>query len=137
MFLEAADVAGVSNVIIENLMELMLIDPRPIHGRNETFNTLGNPYWFFKEHYWCTYGNQVYDMLFMEEKKVAFYPLVREEIITPDPPGGDTERKPLNINVELYLNGCYVYYDENARKVFVAKDKHGIVEYVGNQKKHP
>jgi hypothetical protein len=48
----------------------LLVSERPIHGRPLTYNTAGEHFWHFDEHFWGVYDKQPYDLLFMQAHKV-------------------------------------------------------------------
>jgi hypothetical protein len=47
------------------ILNRVLVDARPIHGRNAQANTDGNTHWCFGEHYWVVAEGTEYDLLFM------------------------------------------------------------------------
>ncbi|MBL0911127.1 MAG: DUF4157 domain-containing protein [Bacteroidia bacterium] len=67
MFVAAAHAFGTEGIQIGKGDDevAMLVEPRPIHGREQHGNTGGELFWFFFNHHWATFNGTDYDLLFM------------------------------------------------------------------------
>lgn len=63
MFMFAAKAIGI-DVDFEEYEGDHLVEAAAIHGRDSTGNVQDETHWFFENHYWCTFNDQVYDLLF-------------------------------------------------------------------------
>ena len=73
MFQLATVAAGVEGVELRHDFVPMLVPQGPIHGRNTTSNVDGQEYWSFRDHHWCEYNGQHYDLLFMNNGPQVFH----------------------------------------------------------------
>jgi hypothetical protein len=71
MFRLAADAAGIHGVQVISDGRQVLVPKRSIHGRSTKGNVMNKFCWYFDEHHWCSFGGQVYDLLFMTKQMVG------------------------------------------------------------------
>lgn len=79
MFFLAAKAADIKGVKLKMEQTPMLVSSCKIHGRNETFNVEGLPYWFFIDHTWCLYNGKKYDLLFMTNDTPEVHLLLKDK----------------------------------------------------------
>ena len=104
MFQLAAHAIGIE-VELDEDPGCMLVEARPIHGRNTDGNTDGIRLWHFFDHTWCVYNGQRYDLLF----KIKGAPNAWNQS------GGDREHE--GVLYELYPNGLAYISSEQCDKL--------------------
>lgn len=67
MFIYAVKAAGIHDVKMETCYGRMLVNRGFIHGRDDNCNTMGGEFWFFFDHFWCSYNGTHYDLLFRKK----------------------------------------------------------------------
>lgn len=98
MFLLTVQAAGIG-ISIEDCYGRsdghMLVPEGIIHGRNETANLQGIPFWYFNNHFWFDYNGLHLDLLFMIDHAPPAIPSMQ----------GRTYR---NVYYRVFANGCAV-----------------------------
>jgi hypothetical protein len=64
MFIYAVKAAGIDDIQMEDMRGNMLVAPGHAKGYDITFNSEGEPWWIFQDHFWCSYKGTHYDLLF-------------------------------------------------------------------------
>ncbi|MGQ3013137.1 MAG: eCIS core domain-containing protein [Flavobacteriales bacterium] len=106
MFQLAAHAIGIE-VELNTDPHCVLVESRPIHGRETDGNTDGIRLWHFFDHTWCVFNGQRYDLLFMMKgaPEASFQS------------GDDHEHQ--GILYELYPNGLAYISSEECEKIGV------------------
>ena len=118
MFKLAAEAAGITGVSVDGEERHRLVPAAAAHGRTETSNEMSGQYWWFENHYWCTYKGTKYDMLFMEKGGAIPPTYLRNE-------GADLKYK--ECGYSLFAGGrAFITKSELQAKLGEDTDKQGI-----------